>query len=110
MRRVLMAMTAAIAFAGGAAMAQEVGDAERGSAYAQRHCATCHGVLATDIESPQPRVATFRRIANTPGMTGTALAVWLRTPHRDMPNLIITAEDRADLIAYIVSLRQPAAR
>lgn len=109
-RRILVSIAAAVAVAVGPAAAQDVGDAARGAAYAQRHCAACHGVLASDSESPQPRVATFRRIANTPGMTGTALAVWLRTPHRDMPNLVIAAEDRSDLIAYIVSLREPAAR
>ena len=54
--------------------------------------------------SPRVGVATFKTIANTPGMTGTALAVWLRTPHKSMPNLIIEAEDRNNVIAYILSL------
>ena len=38
-------------------------------------------------------------------MTGTALSVWLRTPHKSMPDLIIEPEDRNNVIAYIVSLR-----
>ena len=38
-------------------------------------------------------------------MTGTALSVWLRTPHKSMPDLIIEQEDRNNVIAYIVSLR-----
>ena len=38
-------------------------------------------------------------------MTATALAVWLRTPHKSMPNLMIAPQDRNNVIAYIVSLR-----
>jgi hypothetical protein len=38
-------------------------------------------------------------------MTGLALAVFLRTPHRNMPNLIISDRDRDNVIAYILSLR-----
>ena len=50
-------------------------------------------------------VATFKAIANTPGMTPTALAVWFQTSHPTMPNFILAPEDRDDVIAYIVSLR-----
>ena len=40
-------------------------------------------------------------------MTGIAISVWLRTPHDLMPNLFIEADDRANVIAYIISLREP---
>jgi hypothetical protein len=39
-------------------------------------------------------------------MTGTALTVWFQTSHPTMPNLILTAAEKADVIAYILSLRQ----
>lgn len=87
--------------------AQSDGVASRGAAYAENNCARCHGTGPGDKFSPMPGLAPFRIIANTPGMTATAIAVWLRTPHKDMPNLVIEADDRADLIAYIVSLRDP---
>lgn len=90
-----------------AAVAQDVGDPSKGQAYAERHCAGCHGVGPADRTSPKLGLATFRMIAGTPGMTGTALAAWLRTPHNAMPNLIVEADDRLDLIAYILSLREP---
>jgi hypothetical protein len=48
---------------------------------------------------------TFRAIANTPGMTALALTVFLRTPHRSMPNLVIADSDRDNVVAYILSLR-----
>lgn len=90
-----------------AAVAQDPGDPVKGLAYAQRICAECHAVVPTQKQSPRPGIATFKVIANTPGMTGIALAVWLQTPHASMPNLVIPAEDRNNLIAYIVSLRDP---
>jgi hypothetical protein len=47
----------------------------------------------------------FRNIANTPGMTATAIRVFLTTSHPKMPNLILTPEEIADVSAYILSLR-----
>jgi mono/diheme cytochrome c family protein len=98
----LLALLAAAA-AGSPAAAQEVGDARKGLAFAQKFCAECHAVAPGQ---PVPAAAPpFRAIANTPGMTGLALAVFLRTPHRNMPNLIISDRDRDNVIAYILSLR-----
>jgi hypothetical protein len=37
-------------------------------------------------------------------MTATALRVFLTTSHPKMPNLILTPDETADVIAYIVSL------
>jgi mono/diheme cytochrome c family protein len=85
--------------------AQEAGDPGRGLVFAQQTCASCHAVLPAETTSPRPNTATFKTIANTPGMTGTAVAVWLQTPHKSMPDLIIEAGDRNDVIAYILSLR-----
>lgn len=51
-------------------------------------------------------VATFEVIANTPGMTAIALNVWLTSSHRNMPHLILSAQERDDVIAYITSLRR----
>jgi hypothetical protein len=56
-----------------------------------------------------PRVVaigpSFQDIANTKGMTATALRVFLTTSHPKMPNLILTPEQIADVSAYILSLR-----
>ena len=86
--------------------AQSIGDADRGLAYAQETCAECHAVTPSQTASPRPGVATFKAIADTPGMTSTAIRVWLQTPHPTMPNLIINAGDRDDVIAYITSLKE----
>ena len=88
------------------AVGQTIGDASRGLAYAQRACAECHAVSPSQPISPRPGVTPFKTIANTPGMTPTAILVWLQTPHPTMPNLMIDADDKEDVIAYIASLKE----
>ena len=74
---------------------------------ARRVCVACHVV---DGERPsQPLIAgapAFRDIANTPGMTATALHVILTTSHRKMPNLLLKPEEMEDVIVYILSLHR----
>ena len=89
------------------ASAQDVGDVAKGRNYAARVCAQCHGVLANEVISPRFNIASFKRIADTPGMNEQALSIWLTTSHPTMPNLIIELEDRRNVVAYIVSLREP---
>ena len=85
--------------------AEDVGDARRGAAYAQKSCSSCHNVSASDAASPNRQAPGFKKIANTPGMTVTALTVWSRTSHPTMPNFVIDPRDMDDLIAYILSLK-----
>ena len=87
------------------AAADEGRDASRGRAYAQGICAECHAVQPGDVQVTRPGIPSFKTIANTPGMTARALMVWLQTPHPTMPNLIVDAQDRDDVIAYILSLQ-----
>ena len=90
-----------------AAMAQalEAGDTSKGRMFAQEACAQCHGVLPDEVVSPRFNVASFKRIANTPGMTQQALSIWLTTSHPTMPNFILELEDRRNVAAYIVILK-----
>jgi len=83
----------------------DIGDADKGLAYARKVCSDCHNVLRTDAGSPDPQAPAFKKVANTPGMTITALTVWSRTSHPTMPNLVIEPADMEHLIAYILSLR-----
>jgi mono/diheme cytochrome c family protein len=85
--------------------AEDVGDARRGAYYAQKSCSSCHNVSASDAASPNRQAPGFKKIANTPGMTVTALTVWSRTSHPSMPNFVIDPKDMDDLIAYILSLK-----
>ena len=70
-----------------AALAQDVGDSEAGHEIGAQICAPCHAIepgegtmanpppLPFDAEVPLP----FEDIANTPGISATALFAWMRT-------------------------------
>ena len=88
-----------------AAAAQPVGDVERGHAIAEKLCAQCHAIKAGET-SPRLESPTFEKISATPGMTVLAIKVWLQTPHPTMPNLMLPADDRDDVAAYITSLKK----
>lgn len=87
------------------ALGQGLGDILAGREYAKSVCAECHAVLPSDPWSPSIDAPTFFEIANTSGMTARALTVWLQTSHPSMPNLLVPPDDRDDLIAYILSLK-----
>jgi mono/diheme cytochrome c family protein len=92
-------------FCGVAANAEaQTGDPQAGAAYAKKVCAQCHATERSEA-SPEPTAPPFQDVANTPGMTGTALRVWLSTSHPTMPNIIVEPQDMANVIAYILSLR-----
>ncbi|HEY7669088.1 MAG TPA: c-type cytochrome [Hyphomicrobium sp.] len=90
-----------------AAAAQELGTPGLGHEYAVRVCAECHDVEAKGEISPNPDAPSFQQVADTPGMSARALAVWMQTSHPTMPDLIIKPEDMDNVIAYIMSLRTP---
>jgi mono/diheme cytochrome c family protein len=89
-----------------AAASQSAGDPKKGLAYAERTCSDCHAVGLLGVVSPRPEATPFVVIARVPGINERALAVFLQTPHSNMPNLIVTGEDRENLIAYIMSLKK----
>jgi len=94
----------------GSAQAGEPGDAARGLSYAKKFCAGCHGVEAKDQSSPNSEAPTFKAVANSTGMSSTALTLWMQSPHLhlSMPELIVPVEDRDDLIAYILGVKDRA--
>jgi len=98
---VVMGVLAAV----GSARAQTTGSAEEGQSLARSLCAQCHLVDKRAGRSPNAAAPTFARIANTPGMTSTALTAALRTSHRTMPNVIVKDSDLNDLVAYILGLK-----
>jgi mono/diheme cytochrome c family protein len=85
--------------------AQEIGQPGRGLASAQRLCADCHAVQKEQARSPNDNAPPFQAIASVPGMTTIALSAMLNTPHRTMPNVMLAADEQADIVAYILSLK-----
>ena len=84
------------------AMAQDI---EAGKKIAQTWCAGCHQVgpvpqRANDVVPP------FAAVAASKGMTTTALAVFLSTPHTSMPDYSLSRQQIRDVSAYIMSLKR----
>ncbi|MCC6779837.1 MAG: c-type cytochrome [Hyphomicrobiales bacterium] len=91
--------------AAGPVLAQDIGQPARGLASAERLCAQCHAVRREQSRSPTAAAPPFQSIASTPGMTSIALSAALNTSHRTMPNIMLEPDERADIIAYILSLK-----
>ncbi len=106
--RCRMVLVAVLALAALRANAQD-GDVGAGHAFAREACNACH---MAEAKQRKPRRIVigpaFRDIANAPSTTATSLRVFLMTSHPKMPNLILTPEETADVIAYILSLRAPS--
>jgi mono/diheme cytochrome c family protein len=85
------------------AFAQE-GNVSDGLAVAQETCSICHAIRKGQ-PSPNASAPAFEVIANVPGMTAIALQASLQTSHRSMPNLILSADERRNVVAYILSLK-----
>jgi len=83
---------------------QEAGEPQAGAAYAKQYCAKCHAITNEDA-SPEHTAPRFKDVANTSGMTATALTVWLQTSHPTMPNIILEPNDMSNVVAYILSLK-----
>ena len=105
-RNLAMAAISAALVASHAARAQEPGDPEAGGAYAKQVCAQCHAIREGDNFSPNPKAPSFETIANTSGVTGISLAAGLHSVHENMPNYVLAANERDNLIAYILGLKR----
>jgi hypothetical protein len=104
----MLALLAAVVPAGaqdvGDVPVGEIGDPQAGFEYAHSVCRACHAV--SQEPSPVPAAPRFRDIANTPGMTATAIRVWLQgASHPTMPNIVIQGQELRNLTAYILSLK-----
>ncbi|MGE3335264.1 MAG: cytochrome c family protein [Rhodospirillaceae bacterium] len=84
------------------------GDVGAGRVYAQQSCSDCHNIASR--RSPLLSILSapdFYLVANAKTTTLMGLNVFLSSPHRKMPNFIISDEDRRNVVAYIMSLRAP---
>lgn len=90
-----------IALSTGAA-AQE-GNARAGERLVKAECTRCHAV-EPGAASRDPGAPNFAAVARMPSATDLSLRVFLRSPHRSMPDLVLSQEEASDVIAYIRSL------
>lgn len=93
-------------FSTAAAVGQtDLANVGRGQSIARSVCADCHLVEGGDESGPKMKAPAFQEIAYEPSTTAMSLRAFLRTPHRDMPNLVLPENDTADIVAYILSLK-----
>ena len=83
--------------------------AQRGQAFAQSHCSSCHAIGNANDISPNPASPPFARVINTAGLTPGTLNSWLKNSHNfpEMMNFSIDDAHIDDLAAYMLTLRDP---
>jgi mono/diheme cytochrome c family protein len=107
MKRIVQAALVAVApgFVAAPSAHAQPGDANKGHGIAREVCARCHLVEEADRSDPLLGVPSFQEIAYKPSTTELSLRVFLRSPHKDMPNLILPDDEADAVIAYILSLK-----
>ncbi len=104
----LLTLASTTAFlASGAALAQDLpGDAIAGRAFAEEICAACHAVGKGQYGVSLEGAPAFQEVAEDSAATALALRVFLRTPHENMPDLILSEAETDNVISYILSLKK----
>lgn len=84
---------------------------QRGAAYAQANCASCHGIRRAG-ESPLRAAPPFRSLGLRYPISdlGEAFAEGIVTAHPTMPTFEMTPAQNADLIAYLESIQEHNSR
>lgn len=105
-----MRFLAAIAFAVGVltpgiVAGQTMADPAAGAKLALKVCAQCHFVAENQPMIPRADAPPFDEVAAEPSVTELSLRVFLRTPHRNMPDLLLSQKETDDVIGFILSLK-----
>jgi mono/diheme cytochrome c family protein len=79
-------------------------DLADGKAMAEKWCSHCHMISPGDKRAGDA-APSFTAIARMPSTTEMSLRAFLQTPHVRMPDYHLSRDESADLVAYILSLR-----
>jgi mono/diheme cytochrome c family protein len=82
----------------------EARDIENGQAIAERWCSQCH-IVSPGQTTPASDIVTFSEIAKRFADDQSALSALLSDAHPPMPDMSLTRQEIADLVAFIGSLR-----
>ncbi len=83
--------------------AQESDLVAHGANIARDLCAQCHAL--DDGAKQSSSGPAFPEVARMPSTTSASIKVFLKTPHANMPNIILTEQDIDALALYILSMR-----
>lgn len=76
-----------------------------GAKLAKAECAACHAIgRDAEAKSPDDKAPRFVDVANMPSTTELSLKVFLRSSHKNMPNIILTPEEINFVASYILEL------
>ena len=76
-----------------------------GRKLAEAWCAACHDIDARS-GTAHGSAPDFAAVANLRSTTELSLKVFLQSSHANMPNVMMTPEQRGDLVDYILSLKR----
>lgn len=106
----LAAMFALAACVHGAEPEEQPGSHRVGKNVASNLCAGCHDV-SDDYRAPPPRVPgqppAFITVASSPHLDMTNLIRFVRFPHGEMDNVVLTRKETDAVVGYILSLKRP---
>lgn len=92
--------------------------AARGALVADRTCSLCHQVSVAKPSAQEAAAPSFMEIANLPGRnrdylrrfaTQRHVVETVGEPKPVMPTVLLSPEDREDVVAYILSFQRPDA-
>ena len=81
----------------------EQGSPGAGKKLAQEQCAKCHAIERG--EAAKSEAPAFSEVARSEH-NARSIRVFLRTPHATMPLIVLDDNQREDIAAYIMSLRE----
>jgi mono/diheme cytochrome c family protein len=76
-----------------------------GERLVKSECAACHAV-GEEAKSPEPKAPRFADVAALPSTTELSLKVFLRSSHKNMPNIMLEPDEIDDAVGYILGLKK----
>jgi mono/diheme cytochrome c family protein len=75
--------------------------------FIRRDCGSCHAIDADPAaKSPDPKAPRFLDVAKMPSTTELSLKVFLRSSHKNMPNIMLEPAEIDETAAYILGLKK----
>ncbi len=102
-KKALAALCAATVLS--SAAGAQTADPSLGRAIAEKTCSFCHQIApGAASQNPDSKAPSFVDIARMPSTNERSINVFLRSSHRNMPNIMLTPDEIDSLAAYIVGL------
>jgi mono/diheme cytochrome c family protein len=79
--------------------------AASGANLVKSECAGCHAI-GEEAKSPEPKAPRFADVAAMPSTTELSLKVFLRSSHKNMPNILLEPDEIDAATAYILDLKK----